>query len=382
MMPTTPQRTTSRINVSTEEAMVPAEVDDTEEATRARRRLWPWWVGGGALVGLAGAVLAALTIHLPYYEFRPGSARPVAGLVDASDVAVYPPQSDIAYTTVSLRHSTIASYLQAMFDDDIEVVEDEVVLGDRSETENRQFNLQLMDTSKQDAIRVALVALGYDVPITVSGIVVVRVVEDSAADGALAVGDTIVSIDGETLQFASDVGRIMEPKEPGEVVTLEVEPPDRSEVRTVEVTLGAAEDDPDRGIIGIELQPRDPNYEYPFPVDIDSGNVGGPSAGLAFSLGVIDVLTPGELTGGLRVAVTGTIDGNGNVGLVGGVVQKTAVVSSAGYDVFLVPRGEVDEVRARAGDNLQVIPVDTLAEALDALASLGGSGFETAAAPG
>ncbi|WP_436793504.1 PDZ domain-containing protein [Actinospongicola halichondriae] len=368
--------------MSTEEAMVPADAGDAGTPTIQRRRLWPWWLAGGALVALAAAVLAALTVHVPYYEFRPGSARPVAGLVTSSDVDVYPPESDIAYTTVSLRHSTIASYLQAMIDDDIEIVEDDVVLGDRSESENRQFNLQLMDTSKQDAIRVALVALGYDVPITISGIVVVGVVEDSAADGVLEVGDTILSIDGETLGVASDVARIMDPKKPGDVVTLEVEPPDRAATRSVEVTLVAAGDEPERGIIGIQLQPRDPNYEYPFDIDIDSGNVGGPSAGLAFSLGVIDVLTPGELTGGLRVAVTGTIDRNGNVGNVGGVVQKTAVVTGAGYDVFLVPRDEVDEVRARAGDNLQVIPVGTLAEALDALASLGGSGFETAAAPG
>ncbi len=362
--------------------MVPADGTGVGAPTPSRRRVWPWWIAGGALFALAGAVIAALTVTIPYYEFRPGSARPIAGLVQVSEAATFPPQSDIAYTTVSLRHSTVASYVAAMFDDDIEIVEDNVVLGDRSETETRQFNLQLMDTSKQDAIRVALVALGYDVPITVSGIVVVRVQEDSAADGLLSVGDTVVTIDGEELEVASDVARIMDPKKPGEVVSLGVEPPDRSEVRAVDVTLGASPDDPERGLIGIELQPRDPNYEYPFPIDIDSGSVGGPSAGLAFSLGVIDVLTPGELTGGLRVAVTGTIDRDGNVGNVGGVVQKTAVVTGSGYDVFLVPSGEVDDVRAKAGDNLRVIPVDTLQDALDALASLGGSGFEIAAAPG
>ena len=347
-----------------------------------RRKVWPWWAAGGTLAALVAVVIAALTITIPYYEFRPGSARPIAHLVEASDIETYPPESDIAFTTVSLQRSTLASYLQAMLDDDIEIVEEKVVLGDRSPNENRQFNLQLMDTSKQDAIRVALLALGYEVPVTINGIVVVRVQEGTGAEGVLSVGDTVVSIDGEALTLAGDVSRIMEPKRPGDVVTLGVEPPDRSEVRTVEVTLGAAPDDPDRGLIGIELQPRDPDYEFPFPIDIDSGNVGGPSAGLAFSLGVIDVLTPGELTGGKRVAVTGTIDGAGNVGQVGGVAQKTAVVLDEGYDVFLVPSAELDEVAERAGDNLQVIPVDTLQDALDALASLGGSGFEIAAAPG
>ena len=367
--------------MSTEEPIVPAGEHPPEAPVR-RRRVWPWWIAGGSLVAVVAVVIAALTITIPYYEFRPGSARPIAHLVEAPDVETYPPESDIAFTTVSLKRSTLASYLQAMLDDDIEIVEEDVVLGERSPNENRQFNLQLMDTSKQDAIRVALVALGYDVPITVSGIVVVRVQDDAAADGILSVGDTVVSIDGEEIGLAGDVSRIMDPKRPGDVVTLGVEPPDRSEVRMVDVTLGAAPDDPDRGLIGIELQPRDPVYEFPFPIDIDSGSVGGPSAGLAFSLAIIDVLTPGELTGGLQVAVTGTIDGAGNVGQVGGVDQKTAVVLDEDYDVFLVPSAEAGQVQARAGDNLQVIPVDTLEEALDALASLGGSGLEIAAAPG
>ena len=117
-------------------------------------------------------------------------------------------------------------------------------------------------------------------------------------------------------------------------------------------------------------------------VDIDSGNVGGPSAGLAFTLAVLDVLSPGELTGGLDVAVTGTIDGEGNVGDVGGVRQKTAAAIDEGYDVLLVPSAEFEEARERAGGAIEVIAVDTLREALDALASLGGSGLGNPAAVG
>lgn len=320
-------------------------------------------------------VFAALTVEIGYFEFRPGSARPVAHLVAVEGVETHPPAGDIAFTTVSLRQSTLASYVFSWFDDDVQVVEQRQILGDRTPGENRQFNLQLMDTSKQDAIRVALLELGYEVPVSISGVVVVQIAEGSAADGVLDVGDTIVSIDGRELVSAGDVTEIMDGKRPGDVVTLAVEPPDRSTVRTVPVTLGAAEDDPDQGLIGVSLQPRDPDYEYPFPVDIQSGDVGGPSAGLAFSLALIDVLTPGELTGGSRVAVTGTIDAAGNVGPVGGAVQKTAVVRTEGYDVFLVPSSEYGAVVERAGDDLRVIPVDTLGEALDALASLGGSGL-------
>ncbi|MGK2930877.1 MAG: YlbL family protein [Acidimicrobiales bacterium] len=353
--------------------------EGSAEPVASARRWWPWWLAGGMLLALAGVVLAALTVRIPYYEFRPGSVRPTDSLIEVEDVETFPPDHDIAFTTVSLRQSTLASYVWAWFDDDIEVVDDEVVLGDRSPDENRQFNLQLMDTSKQDAIRVALLELGYDVPVTIDGVVVFEVEEGSAADGVVGIGDTIVAIDGQPLQDTDDLTDVMAGKAPGTQVTLDVEPPDRSEVRTVDVVLGADPADPDRGLIGVRLQPRDPQYQYPFPVDIDSGTVGGPSAGLAFSLSVIDLLTPGTLTGGFDVAVTGTIDGAGNVGPVGGATQKTAAVVDEGYDVFIVPSREVDEVAARAGDDLEVIGVDTLREALDALASLGGSGLGTEA---
>ena len=367
------------MNVSTEASSVPASPaqgpDPSASPTRPANRTWLWWALGGLLVLLAGAVLAAFTVRIPYYEFRPGTVRPIASNVVVEDVESYPPGGEIAFTTVSLRHSTVASYVAAWFDDDIEVVDEEVILGDRTPSENRQFNLQLMDTSKQEAIRVALLALGHEVVVDIDGVVVVEVMPGSAADGLLSVGDTITAIDGQELAEGSDVTEIMVDKAPGERVLLEVEPPDRSQARTVEVVLGTAEDEPGRGIIGVLLQPRDPRYQYPFPVDIESGDVGGPSAGLAFTLGVLDVLTPGELTGGDRVAATGTIDGLGNVGPVGGVAQKTAAVIDSGYDVFLVPSTEYEEAAERAGDDLQVIPVDTLQEALDALESLGGSGL-------
>lgn len=377
--------------MSTEEPSVPAPpapVGASPEPVRGRRT-WLWWVAGIAFLATAGAIFFAFTVNIPYYEFRPGSARPTAQLVQVDGVESYPPDSDIAYTTVSLRHSTAASWLWAQFDDDIEVVEQSVVLGDRSPSENRQLNLQLMDTSKLDAIRVALVTLGYEVPISLDGVVVVQVQPGSAAEGTLEVGDTVVSIDGEPIDLVGDVDRIMDGKAPGDTVTLGIEPPDRSSVRDVEIVLGAPTEeaveagaDPERGYIGVQLQPRNPDYEFPFEIDIDSGNVGGPSAGLAFSLGVIDVLTPGELTGGQQVAVTGTINAAGEVGPVGGVEQKAAVVVDEGYDVFLVPSSEAEQIRARTGDDVRIVPVDTLEDALDALSSLGGSGFETAAGPG
>jgi len=371
--------------VSTEDDRVPgpasphAGAPPVPEASVTVRRPWAWWVAGITFLAVAGALFAAFTVRIGYFEFRPGSARPTRDLVAVGrGVDVYPPASELAFTTVSLRQSTVASYLWAWFDDDVQVIEQEAILAGRSPSENRQLNLQLMDTSKQDAIRQALLALGYEVPVTIDGVVVVAVEPGSAAEGELEVGETVVSIDGEPLDELNDVARIMEPKRPGDTVTLGVEPL-QGEARTVDVVLGRSPDDPQRGLIGIQLQPRSPSYEFPVAVDIDSGDVGGPSAGLAFTLAVLDVLTPGELTGGLDVAVTGTMEADGSVGDVGGVRQKTAAAIDDGYDVLLVPSGELDEARERAGDAIEVIAVDTLREALDALASLGGSGLGSSA---
>ncbi len=135
----------------------------------------------------------------------------------------------------------------------------------------------------------------------------------------------------------------------------------------------AAPDEPARAVIGIAPEDRVIGFDFPVDVTIDSGNVGGPSAGLAFTLAVLDVLTPGELTGGRRVAVTGTMSLDGTVGPVGGAAQKAITVRDAGYEVFLVPPDELDEVRTAVGDDLEVIAVGTLAAALDALDSLGGN---------
>lgn len=378
--------------MSTEDESVPGAVGlrDPEpvapplpDAPISRNRPWLWWVGGIALLAAAGALFAAFTVRIGYFEFRPGSARPTTDLVSvAGEVAVYPPAGEVAFTTVSLRQSTVASYLWSWFDDDVQVVEQEAILGNRSPQENRQLNLQLMDTSKQDAVRVALLALGYEVPVSIDGVVVVAVQEGAAAEGLLEAGDAVVAIDGEPLDDIDDVTRIMGPKRPGDTVTLGVDPVDRDELRQVPVVLGASPDAPEKGLIGIQLEPRTPAYAFPIDVSIDSGNVGGPSAGLAFTLALLDVLTPGELTGGLDVAVTGTIDGQGQVGDVGGVRQKVAAAIDEGYDVFLVPQREHDEARERAGNAIEVIAVGTLRDALDALASLGGSGLGDSAAVG
>jgi PDZ domain-containing protein len=192
-----------------------------------------------------------------------------------------------------------------------------------------------------------------------------------------------VAIDGDAVDAPDEVGALLQAGGPGATHSLTVERPAGSDERVeVSVATIAAPDDPQRAVIGIAPEDRIVGFDFPIDVTIDSGNVGGPSAGLAFTLAVLDVLTPGELTGGHRVAVTGTMSLDGTVGPVGGAAQKAVTVRDAGYEVFLVPSDELDEVNATVGDDLRVIAVDTLAEALEALGSLGGNAGSLVGAAG
>jgi PDZ domain-containing protein len=264
--------------------------------------------------------------------------------------------------------------LAGWLDDDVDVLPEDRVRGSRTADESRRYNAQLMDTSKLTAIAVAQERLGEDVEITTSGTIVRQIAEDSPAATVLEIDDVILAVDGEDVDQPDEIGTLLQPGGPGATHSLTVERPAGSTTR-IEVDLAtiAAPDDPTRAVIGIAPEDRIVDFDFPIDVTIDSGNVGGPSAGLAFTLAVLDVLTPGELTGGLRVAVTGTISLDGTVGPVGGGAQKAVTVRDAGYDVFLVPSDELDEVREAVGDDLQVIAVDTLEDALAALASFGGN---------
>jgi PDZ domain-containing protein len=224
--------------------------------------------------------------------------------------------------------------------------------------------------SKNTAVVVALRRLGVPLSPTGTGAVVLSTSEGTPAAEVLEVGDTIVAVDGVPVRVYEDLTPTVSDRAPGSQVVLTVEAADGGE-RQETVTLAARPDDPARGFLGVTGDTRDYDPGLPFEVDIDSGRVGGPSAGLAFTLAVLDVLSDGDLTGGRRIAVTGTILDDGTVGPVGGVAQKAAAAADAGADVLIEPTDE--EADARAHDHgLEVFAVDDLDEALEVLESLGG----------
>lgn len=350
---------------------VAAPGGDDPRARPARRR----WVALLVVLGVLTIVTVAASLaEVPYVMLSPGSTRPVTEQVLVEGVPSYPPEHSIAYTTVGIRRATVFEAIAGWLDDDVDVVPEEAVRGGRSEAENRRYNAQLMDTSKLVAISVALERLGHEVDIRTTGTVVRSIVEGSPAAEVLQLDDVIVAIDGNGIDEPDELGELLQDGGPGATHTVTVERPPGGTTRIdVEIATIPAQDEPERAMIGIVPEDRIVGAELPVDVFIDSGTVGGPSAGLAFTLAVLDVLTPGELTGGHRVAVTGTMDLAGNVGPVGGGAQKAITVRDSGYEVFLVPMAEVEAVREAVGEDVEVIGVGTLEDALRALDSLGGN---------
>jgi PDZ domain-containing protein len=339
------------------------------EAPLRRRRALLWWFTGTLAAALVAGLIGATFVPLPYYAIKPGSVRTTGPLIVVDGQRTYPPKGSVAYTTVGVKRVTALQAFAGWLNKDVDVVEERVILGDRNPSANRQFDQQLMTSSKFTATQVALEYLGY--PVKTSGSLVVGVVDGLPAAAKLHPGDAITAVDGEPIDQPHDLTDLLAKHRVGDTVALQVDPVGKETRADVSLTLAASPSDPQRGVLGVQIQDRDP--VFPFKVNIDTGRVGGPSAGLAFTLGLIDVLTPGELTpGGERIACTGTIEVDGSVGPVGGVAQKTAAVRDAGVKVFLVPSDEYAEAKAKASKSVRVMRVDTLQQALDALRSLGG----------
>jgi PDZ domain-containing protein len=351
------------------------DLDPARSASRHRRRKRRYLIGSitGVFVAM---VVAAAFVRMPYYRFAPGTLYPTQPLISVEGAPTYADDGTIEFTTVSSKKVSLLELGLAKLDPAVEIVDAEKVEGTSTVEEIRQLNLELMDDAKKIAEVVALRQLGYDVQVTGTGAVVRGVGEGMPAEGVLEANDTIVAIDGQPVTTASEAVDAIGTHAPGDTVTLRIEPisPEgvKGEPKDEVVTLGSRPDDETQALLGVSMGTRDTQFDLPVAISIDSQDVGGPSAGLALTLGIIDTMTPGSLTGGNRVAVTGTMDLDGNVGVIGGIQQKTFLAARSGVKVFIVPADEADDARQYAGEDLTIVGVRTIDEALAALADLGG----------
>jgi PDZ domain-containing protein len=319
------------------------------------------------LVGVPAAVLlvaAAVLWLVPssHYLFLPDPARPVDPLVSVpNDGASDPNGGGVYMVDVNVRRARLFERFFPQIHDGADVVPERVFNPEGvSDQERRRQSLDEMSASQKIAVAVALRELGREVEETGAEVVAVRV--GSPADGVLQPGDTVVRAKGREIATPDDLFEAMQGHTPGNPVQVTVRRGDR----TLDLRVGttAAPDDPNRAIMGVTVEPR---FRFPVDVRIDAGNIGGPSAGLAFALDVVDELGR-EVDRGRVVVVTGTLALDGTVGAIGGIEQKTVGAQEAGADLFLVPDANAAEARA-AADGLEIVPVSTFDEALSHLAT-------------
>jgi Lon-like protease len=328
-------------------------------------------VAGVALVML---LAVAFFVPMPYVVMSPGVTENTLGTFDGKPVIsisghkTYPTKGALDLTTVSVTspeyHPRLGDVLAAWWrKDEIILPRDAVYPPEQSVQDVNQQNQADMTNSQTAAVVVALRAAG----ITRFKVEVTDIVKDAPAEGVLRIGDRITAVNGVHVDDADQAATAITGVEPGSQVTLRIIR--AGEARAVSMTTEPSTDDPSESRIGVVITDKPP-----FNVNIDLGQqIGGPSAGLMFSLGIYDMLTPGSLTGGAHIAGTGTINDAGDVGEIGGIQQKIAGAVNAGATVFLVPHANCSEaLGASDASDVDLIDVTTMASAvksLDAIAS-------------
>jgi Lon-like protease len=333
------------------------------------RLLTPVRLATAGLVLLIVTVVILVTRSSDHYLEVPDRAHPLGGLVKVPDAKDDDDGGGIYYVDVLLkRASLLESVLPALRPDGSDLIpRSAVVQPGISERERFKLELADMKISQVVASTVALRQLGYRIPIRPGGLKVVAVTSDSHARALLRPGDIIVSANGSPVRTRQDLQAALARLEPGDNVTLGVRR--GKDVRTIKIKTTSDETDPKRPIIGI-LPSQALDVRFPFTIRFDLGDVGGPSAGLAFALQLLEKRGR-DVDHGYRVAATGEMQIDGRVTRIGGIKQKTIGARRAHVDAFLVPTdGDNARQAKRYANGLRIIPVKSFQQALHALATL------------
>lgn len=310
-------------------------------------------------------------IPVPYVRLAPGPVFDVLGDADGEPVITvqgrktYPTTGQLDMTTVSERGGpfgglTLVEAFTGWLDPDVAVVPTELLYAPQTTADQaEQVGADQFTDSQEKARIAALREVGEPVATRPW---VQQVLPDSPAQGTLQHGDVVMAVNGRTVTGPKEIARIVKKAGPGADIALDVR---RDGADTsVTVTSVANPLDPAQGYLGLSLGVL---ADSPVKVDFHFDDVGGPSAGLVFALGVVDKLTPGNLLDGRLVAGTGTMDYDGTVGPIGGIAQKMAAARANGAELFLAPAANCGEIPGATPDGLTVAAVDTLAQAVDVL---------------
>jgi Lon-like protease len=330
----------------------------------------PRWLflSGAAL--LAAVVLAAWALPSDDYLFVPNGAHPIAGKVEVEGAKQPDAAGGIYYVDVTVQRARLLErVLPFTRPDGASLVPAHAVTAPGETFRERVAEArEEMSRSERVAAAVALEAAGLGVETTPRGVLVEAVAGDVPAAGTLESGDVIVGAAGRKVVTAEGLRMAVGRLDPGDGLRLRVRRDGEVLERTVRTV--PSPEDAKRAIIGIRIS-QDARIELPRDVEIDLGDVGGPSAGLPFALEIYQALG-NDVDRGYKIAATGEIQLDGSVLEVGGIKQKTFGVRDAGADVFLVPAGDNAETAKRYAGGLRVIPVESFEQALRELRTLTG----------
>jgi len=342
--------------------------DDSSEHHRHERSLRER-IGWGAVAVAIAIGLVFAVMPSPYVIEAPGPVYDTLGtaangdgdevpLIHIPDEETFPTDGELNLLTVSVfgKPGSTPTWIEVMaawVDRTRSVVPVEAIFPPGVSNDDRDAqNAAAMVDSQQDAIAAALVELGYEFPREVT---VASLLDGSPAAGVIEPDDVIVSLDGTPVNSIGELQQAV--GEHGTDAPAEIVIERDGAQQTVEVTPVDHDGTPVLGV-GVRM-----HYDFPIDVELQLDNVGGPSAGMMFALGIVDELTPGAMTGGENVAGTGTIDSAGVVGPIGGIRQKLWGAEGAGADWFLAPAANCDEVVGHVPDGMQVFAVSTLDQA-------------------
>lgn len=326
----------------------------------------PSWPTVALLVGAVVLVLATVLYVAPAddYILLPDDPRALDPLVQVPNEKPELDAGGLYYVAVDVRRASRLEELFPSLNDGATIVPEEVYNpGHVDDDVRRRAELREMRQSQRYATAVALQALGYEVPIEPRGARVEQTLRGYPAAGELRAGDVIVRADGRRVRFPDDLTRIFGDRRPGDTVELRV----RRGGRVRRVPIRTVPNPSDRRLPFIGVQLSEPKITLPVDVEFDLGRVGGPSAGLAFALDLVNELGR-DIDRGRRIAATGEIRLDGSVRKVGGVKQKVTGARRSDMDLMLVPGENATEAR-RYADGLRIVPVDSFQQALSALAT-------------
>jgi len=304
-------------------------------------------------------------IKTDYYFMSPGP--PYQWDIDYGDTEYYDFDGNLFQLTVRRDEASALIYLWSYVDNSFDLYPREVILPKGvTPQELSEISIQNMKTSENVAIAVALKNLNYDIDSKGDGVLVVGILDDSPVKDKLLKGDLLTTINGEQIFSASEFIATLRKYDIGETVTIgltrDIDGKDTEiSISTELIEHIEYDNEPMVGFLATTVNER---FDFPFEIDIKTGNVGGPSAGLMMALNVYNNLIPNDITNSLIVAGTGTIEIDGSVGPVGGIRQKVIAAKRAGSELILVPTANYEEASPFSTDETAIVPVDSFEEAL------------------